>query len=110
MRFRFGDCVLDTEQRELTRAGRPVPLLPKVMRLLEVLVERRPRVVSLSDLRGLLWPDALAGGTRVARLVNELRAALGDEARPPRFIRTVHRFGYAFCAELSEEPPWRAPP
>jgi len=105
VRFRFGDCVLDTDQRELTRAGRAVPLLPKVFRLLEVLVERRPRVVALSDLRALLWADALVGGTRVARLVNELRTAIGDDTRPARFIRTVHRFGYAFCGELSEEAP-----
>jgi DNA-binding winged helix-turn-helix (wHTH) protein len=103
VRFHFGDCILDTDRRELMRAGRAVPLLPKAFHLLEVLVERRPGVVKQADLRDLLWPDALVGGTRVARLVNEVRAAIGDEARPARFIRTAHRFGYAFCGELSEE-------
>jgi DNA-binding winged helix-turn-helix (wHTH) protein len=98
MRLRFGDCVLDTDLRELRRRGTLVPLLPKAFRLLEILVERRPQVVPQSELRGLLWPDGLLGGTRLARLVNELRVAVGDEARPGRVIRTAHRFGYAFCA------------
>jgi DNA-binding winged helix-turn-helix (wHTH) protein len=103
MRLRFADCVIDTELRELTRRGRPVTLPPRTFRLLEALAERRPRPVAHRELRALLWPDALAGGTRLARLVNEARAAIGDEARSGRSIRTVHRFGYAFCAEATEE-------
>jgi DNA-binding winged helix-turn-helix (wHTH) protein len=103
MRLRFGDCVLDTDLRELTRGGRAVPLLPKAFRLLEVLVERRPQVVPQSELRRLLWPDGLLGGTRLARLVNEVRAAIGDDARSGHLIRTAHRFGYAFCAPALAE-------
>lgn len=110
MRVRFGDCVLDTDRRELTRADRAVALQPKAFRLLELLVERWPRAVSQADLRGLLWPDTEAGGTRVARLVNEVRKAIGDEARPHWLIRTVHRFGYAFCGTATSEfKPNRAP-
>lgn len=105
MRLHFGDCVLDTDLRVLTRAGRAVPLAPLAFRLLEVLAERRPRVVAQADLRKLLWPEELAGGTRLARLVNEVRAAIGDPARPGRLIRTAHRFGYAFCGTAIEEPP-----
>jgi len=103
MRVRFGECVLDCDLRELTRAGKAVPLLPKVFCLLEALIERRPRAVSQAELRGLIWTDVLAGGTRLARLVSELRVAIGDVGRPPRFIRTVHRFGYAFCGSAEEE-------
>jgi DNA-binding winged helix-turn-helix (wHTH) protein len=105
LRLRFGDCVLDTDRRELTRAGRAVPLLPKAFQLLQVLAERRPQVVAQHELRRLLWPDTMAGGTRLARLVNEVRAATGDEAREGRVIRTAHRFGYAFCGTVVEEPP-----
>ena len=35
----------------------------------------------------------------LASLIAEIREALGDNARQPRFIRTAHRFGYAFCGE-----------
>jgi DNA-binding winged helix-turn-helix (wHTH) protein len=103
MRLRFADCVIDTELRALTREGHSVPLPPRAFRLLEVLAERRPRPVAHRELRALLWPDTLAGGTSLARVVNEARAAIGDEARSGQLIRTVHRFGYAFCAEAIEE-------
>jgi DNA-binding winged helix-turn-helix (wHTH) protein len=98
----FGDCVVDTDRRELTKAGGAVSLQPKGFRLLEVLLERWPRAVSQQELRTLLWPDTASGGTRVARVVNEVRQALGDVKKPHRLIRTVHRFGYAFCGALEQ--------
>jgi len=103
MRLRFGNCVLDSELHELTCEGRPVALSPKAFRVLEVLAERRPRVVAHSDLRGLVWPDTTAGGTTLARLVNEVRGAIGDPARGPKVIRTVPRVGYAFAGPAREE-------
>ena len=108
MRLFFDECVLDTDRRSLTRGGAAVPLSPKAFRLLEVLAERRPRAVPKSELRELVWPDRPIGGTSVARLINEVRAAIGDDAHPPRVIRTVQRFGYAFCAP-GERPPTAAP-
>ena len=104
MRVRFGNCVLDSELHELTREGRPVDLSPKAFRVLLALLERRPGVVAHADLRGLVWPDTTVGGTTLARLVNEVRRALGDPAGRPRFIRTVPRVGYAFAGTASEEP------
>jgi DNA-binding winged helix-turn-helix (wHTH) protein len=103
VRLRFGDCVLDTDRRELRRKGQPVALAPKAFHLLEVLAESRPRAVSQAELRRLLWPGASVGGTTVARLLCEVRAAIDDQARPPRFIRTVQRFGYAFHGPAVEE-------
>ena len=103
MRLRFGECVLDTERHELTRAGRLVALSPKAFRLLQVLAERRPRIVGKSELRPLVWPDTIVGGTTLARLVNELRAAISEEARSARFIRTVPRVGYGFVGPVIDE-------
>jgi DNA-binding winged helix-turn-helix (wHTH) protein len=96
---RFGDCVLNIATRELTRGGLPQPLSPKAFTLLTVLAERRPAAVSHDDLRKVLWPDMEVGGTTLARLVNEVRTAVGDHADHPHVIRTVPRFGYAFCSE-----------
>lgn len=106
MRLRFADCVLDTAMRELRRGGQVVPLPPKAYHLLEILADRRPAPVSHADLRRELWPGSVAGGTTLARLVNELRAAIGDSAASPRIIRTIHRFGYAFAdAGRVDAPP-----
>jgi hypothetical protein len=96
MQVHFGEFVLDSETRELLRAGRPVHLSPKAFQLLTALVEGRPKALSKSRLRDLLWPDIVVVEANLANLVGELRAALGDDPRRPRFVRTVQRFGYAF--------------
>jgi DNA-binding winged helix-turn-helix (wHTH) protein len=104
VRLRFGDCLLDTSVRELQRRGKAVPLSPKAFRLLEVLAERRPTAVSQDELRTLLWPDTMMGGTTLARLVSDVRTAIGDNGRESgELIRTVHRFGYAFSGTATEE-------
>ena len=103
MRLRFGECVFDTDVRELRRAGRPAPLSPQAFRLLSLLLENRPRPLSQPGLRDALWPDTHVGYTSLARVVAEVRKAIGDTARPPRLVRTVTRFGYAFAGTAVAE-------
>jgi Transcriptional regulatory protein, C terminal/FHA domain len=110
MRLGFEDCLFDTDTREVFRSGKPVSISPKAFGLLEILVQRRPAAVSKDELHGLLWPDTFVSDANLPNLVAELRAALGDDARVPRIIRTVQRFGYAFCAALPGEPRGRAQP
>jgi DNA-binding winged helix-turn-helix (wHTH) protein len=100
MRVRFGDCVLDTDTRELSRAGEPLRVPPKVFRLLELLLERRPKAVSKEQLHELLWPRTFVTDAALTSVVKEARAAIGDDARKPRFIRTVSGFGYAFTVDV----------
>jgi DNA-binding winged helix-turn-helix (wHTH) protein len=104
VRVRFRDCVLDTGVRVLARNGEAVALSPKAFKLLEVLASERPNAVSHDDLRAKLWPGTVVGGTTLARLVSEARAAIGDRDDDDLAIRTVHRFGYAFAAAVTEDP------
>jgi DNA-binding winged helix-turn-helix (wHTH) protein len=104
VRLRFGDCVLDTNRRQLTRAGREIALTPKAFRLLEVLAVRRPNAVARAELREQVWPDTPAGGTTIARLLSEVRAAIDPPPPAESFVRTIHRFGYAFADGAVEEP------
>jgi DNA-binding winged helix-turn-helix (wHTH) protein len=104
LRVRFGDCVFDATARALTRAGQPVHLAPKSFRLLELLLSRRPRPVTKSEIRDVLWPATAVGGSSLARVVADLRSAIGDDARRPRLVRTVHDFGYSFAGEILTEP------
>jgi DNA-binding winged helix-turn-helix (wHTH) protein len=96
VRLRFGECVLDTEARELRRGGAPHELSPKGFQFLELLLACRPRAVPKSDIHERLWPDTFVSDSSLARLASEVRAAIGDDARHPRLLRTVHRHGYAF--------------
>jgi len=109
MRITFGDCVLDGETRELLRGAAPVRLGPKAFRLLELLVERRPKAVAKEELAEALWPGLFVAEGNLARLVAELRDAIGDDARRPALIRTVHGFGYAFAGQAGPAAPLRAP-
>jgi DNA-binding winged helix-turn-helix (wHTH) protein len=99
MRMVFGDCELDSGRRILLRHGRPAPLSPKALQLLELLVDRRPEAVGKPELLEHLWPDAFVSDASLHNLVAEIRAALGDNPRAARYIRTVPRFGYAFQAD-----------
>jgi DNA-binding winged helix-turn-helix (wHTH) protein len=96
MTFRFGDLTLDSESRALLREGRPVPLSPKAFKLLEVLLEARPRAIPKAELHRRLWPDTTVSDVNLPTLVAEIRTAIGDGARAPEFIRTVYGYGYAF--------------
>ena len=110
MRLKFGDCILDLRARQLERAGKVVPLEPKMYALLEVLVKHRPAVVTNSELDELLWPQVYVERTSLTRLVSELRAVLGDTPRDSHIIRTVYKTGYAFCANVTSLPAAHATP
>lgn len=109
-RLKFGDCVLDLRARRLERGKEVVPLEPKMYELLEVLIKRRPAVVTNNELDELLWPEVYVARTSLTRLVSELRAVLGDTPRDSRVIRTVYKAGYAFCAEVTCLPSGRSAP
>jgi DNA-binding winged helix-turn-helix (wHTH) protein len=101
MNFQFADLVLDTDSRALTRDGRPVAISPKAFRLLQILLESRPRAIPKAELHRRLWPDTVVSDVNLPTLVAEIRQAIGDDARSPRFIRTVYGYGYAFSGEAA---------
>jgi len=103
MRLRFEGCVLDLATREVFRGGGQVHLSPKAYQLLELLAGTRPNAIAKEEIHQRLWPDTFVADGNLANLVNELRNGLGDDAREPRIIRTVPRFGYAFQASAAAE-------
>ena len=104
MRLCFGEFVLDEDARQLSENGKPVHLTPKALELLEFLIERRPRAVSKADLSGRLWPETHVTEANLPVLVHEIRDALGDDSHDAHWVRTVARFGYAFCGDVRRDP------
>jgi DNA-binding winged helix-turn-helix (wHTH) protein len=96
----FGDCRIDGKSRLLRRKGKDVHLTPKAYELLELLLERRPAVVDKQAIMNRLWPNTFVSDANVSNLIADIREAIGDTHEDPRFIRTVHRVGYAFCAQI----------
>jgi DNA-binding winged helix-turn-helix (wHTH) protein/predicted ATPase len=98
--IRFGRYALDPVQG-LTRAGREVRLTPKSLDVLWILAERAGRVVTKDELFESAWADSAVTDSALATCIQEIRRALNDDARTPRFIETVHRRGYRFIARTA---------
>lgn len=102
--IRFGELVLDLDRRQLSRRGEAVAIQPKVMKLLALLLEHHPAAVPKRKIYETLWPDVIVEEANVHNLIADLRALLGDEGR--EWIRTVHRFGYAFAGPVERSSAW----
>jgi DNA-binding winged helix-turn-helix (wHTH) protein len=104
VKLRLGELTFDPDARQLLSAETEVHLSPKAIDLLRILIAHRPRALSKQELHEHLWPATFVSEANLASLIAEVREALGDTAREPRFIRTAHRFGYAFSGEAVEVP------
>ena len=102
MRVRFGEFVLDRGTRQLRRGDEERRLGPKAFELLQLLIDQRPNVVPRERIRGRLWPDTFVSESTLATVVAEVRAALEEDPKQPRFLRTAHGVGFAFCGLATE--------
>ena len=109
MRARFAQFTIDSETRQLLSAGGEVHLPPKAFDLLCGLIESRPKVVEKADLHARIWPNTYVVDANLNILIGEIRRAIGDSARSPKFVRTVHGVGYAFCGTAVDVQPSHAP-
>lgn len=103
MRLSFGPFTFDRQSRLLFRDGTEVALPPRVLGVLEVLLERAGQVVARQDLLDGVWKDAFVTDTSLAEAVSFLRQALGDDPQSPTYIQTVHRRGYRFIALVAAD-------
>lgn len=106
--YRFGLFEFDAGAGELRKDGRLVPLEPQPARVLAALLARSGALVSHEDLKHATWgPGTFVDFERgLAYCLSQVRGALGDSARNPRFVETVPRRGYRFIAPVhSPEAP-----
>lgn len=102
--YRFGPFRYDAAQRLLFRDNELVAVAPKAVDTLQVLLERRGRVVDKAELMKLVWPDTAVEEVGLARNISLLRKALGDEAETGIYIETIPKRGYRFIAAVEVEP------
>jgi two-component system OmpR family response regulator len=98
----FGDWRLDTVARQLMAAdGTLVPLSGAEYRLLRVFVDHPQRVLNRDQLLNLTQGrDAELFERSIDLLVSRLRQRLRDDAREPRYLKTVRSEGYVFASEV----------
>jgi DNA-binding winged helix-turn-helix (wHTH) protein len=102
VRITSGDLTIDFDRRQVSLAGDDVRLSPKAYAFLQCLAERRPAAVSRQEIYDVLWPDVFVSDSNLATIVAEVRRALNDDAKEPRYVRTVFGFGYAFAGDGGE--------
>jgi predicted ATPase len=102
----FGHHRFDPQSGRLWAGRREVGLTPRAAAVLAVLLARAGQLVTRRELFDSVWGDTVVGDAALTACIQELRGALGDDARRPRFIETRHRRGYRFAARvLPGSPP-----
>lgn len=116
LRLQFAQFELDEADARLLRAGQPVALAPKAFAVLCALLRRRGQLMTKSALIDAVWGHQFISESVLKTTISELRAALNDDAKQPRFIETASRRGYRFIAPTQRvgqrsaaEPPTPTP-
>lgn len=95
----FGPFRLDTEEKRLWQNGQETFIRPTPARVLQMLVENAPDLVSKDEIARQIWPGKFVTSVVLRVCIREIRQALGDDARKPRFIETVGRKGYRYIGD-----------
>jgi DNA-binding winged helix-turn-helix (wHTH) protein len=97
-RLRFEHFELDEAEARLTCAGQPIALAPKPFAVLCALARTPGRLVTKNALLDLVWGHRFVTESVLKSAISEVRAALGDDPKAPRYVETVSRRGYRFIA------------
>jgi len=101
MRYQSENFILDTDDYSLTRNGVIHPIEPQVFDLLVYLIENRNRVVTRAELLDQLWNGRIVSDSAINARLKEARKAVGDSGKDQRVIKTIHRRGYQFVANVN---------
>jgi len=96
--FRVGTWLVQPKLNSISSGEAAVRLEPKVMEVLVCLASRPGEPVSKETLLKTVWPDTFVSDDVLTRSISELRRALNDDARSPRFIETIAKRGYRLLA------------
>ncbi len=100
--YEFGDFSFDADEKILLNGGKRVPLTPKSLDLLRVLIENHGRIVEKETLLAEVWAGSFVEESNLTFTISLLRKALCDNSKSSRLIETVPKRGYRFVAETKE--------
>src|SRR5262245_50058272 len=101
----FGPFQLDISNACLWKAGERQRLTPKAFAVLYYFVHHAGRLVSKEEVFEAVWADTVVSDAALTKCVKEVRQVLGDDAKAPQYIETLHRRGYRFIAPLTTTTP-----
>src|SRR5262245_28341929 len=98
----FGPFGFDRQAQILRKDAAEIPLPPRVLGVLDLLVARAGEIVPRQELIDAVWRDAFVTDTSLAEAISFLRQTLGDDPQAPTYVQTVHRRGYRFVAPIRD--------
>ncbi len=101
-RLVFDEFEFFPQQQKLLYKGTICQLEPKMLQLLQILIEQRPKLVTKQELMNKLWPDAVVSDWSLARLVSDTRKLIEDDGKQQSIIKTVRGKGFSFAANVDE--------
>ncbi len=108
-RFRLAEWEVLTTDGTLRRGEEVQRLEPKVMEVLQLLMEHPGEVLGKDLILERVWEGAFVEETALARCISEIRQALGDDFRSPRYIETIPKRGYRLIASVEPVEPTSKP-
>ena len=99
--FTFGPFRFDARTGELWRDRMEAKLTPRAAAVLAMLAERAQELVTKQELFDQVWGGLAVSDDALTSCIQELRQALGDDARHPRYIETRHRRGYRLMVPVT---------
>src|SRR5689334_6030893 len=105
LHIRFDRFEIDEAEARFLEAGEPVHLAPKPFALLCALARAPHTLVTKSDLLDNVWGHQFVSDSVLKTTISDLRAALHDDPKQPRFIETVSRRGYRFIGTVGDLAP-----
>jgi TolB-like protein/DNA-binding winged helix-turn-helix (wHTH) protein len=99
--YSFGQFVLDSRKRTLSRADSPVSVTPKAFDVLLFLAQNPNRLVTKEELLRAVWGDTFVEEGNLTQYISHLRKALEDNSEDTRLIVTIARKGYQFTADVT---------
>ncbi|HEU4663822.1 MAG TPA: winged helix-turn-helix domain-containing protein, partial [Dokdonella sp.] len=98
--YRFLDWRYEPAHRRLVGAGGDIRLKPLLDRLLRRLLDEPDAVIARERLIDEVWTRREVNDEVLSRAIAELRSALGDDARAPRYVETLSKGGYRWIAPV----------
>ncbi|MFT6330373.1 MAG: DNA-binding winged helix-turn-helix (wHTH) protein [Bermanella sp.] len=99
----FDHFVIKTPSGSVLKDTKPVRLEPQVFTFLLLLIRHKDHIVSRDEIIAQVWMGKKASDDAIRSLVKKLRIALGDNARAPKFLKTVPLQGYLFIMPVHIE-------
>ncbi|MBV9960597.1 MAG: winged helix-turn-helix domain-containing protein [Acidobacteria bacterium] len=89
-RILFDPFCLDLVNEQLWRGAQAIKLRPKAFAVLDHLIGRPGQLVTKDDLLNAVWPETFVSDAVLKVTIRQIREALGDDPKSPRFIETAH--------------------